>query len=57
MQGNENICTEVAVYSSESSDFRGTDPSMDNAVTQARRDTLLGVQGSKITNGDLLAWL
>jgi hypothetical protein len=57
VQGNENICTEVAVYSSESSDFRGTDPSMDNAVTQARRDTLLGVQGSKITNGDLLAWL
>lgn len=65
VQGNENICAEVAVYSPPSSESLITNPyqidslakgsSMDN--TRARRDTLLGLQGSKITNGDLLAWL
>jgi hypothetical protein len=64
VQGNENICTEVAVHSSVSSDARTTSPDsrtkgslMDTTEFQARRETLLGVQGSKITNGDLLAWL
>ncbi len=46
VQGNENICAEVAVYSPASS------PEL-----TSRRDMLLGVQGFKITNGDLLAWL
>jgi hypothetical protein len=67
VQGNENICAEVAVYSLDSSDLLTSNPyptnsrakgePMDNSVFQARRETLLGVQGSKITNGDLLAWL
>jgi hypothetical protein len=66
-QGNENICAEVAVYSPASSasrttnfypaDSRAKGSPMDDTLSQARRDTLLGVHESKISNGDLLAWL
>jgi hypothetical protein len=70
VQGNENICTEVAVYSptiSQSrttnayqSDSRTKGSPMIDTVSKARREALLtdgGAPGSKITNGDLLAWL
>ena len=68
VQGNENICTEVAVYSPISSESRTTNQTdsrtkgspMNDTVSRARRETLLtdgGAPGSKITNGDLLAWL
>jgi hypothetical protein len=57
-QGNENICAEVAVYSPLA--FESPDVSSDHSDavdSQARRDALLGAHGSKVTNGDLLAWL
>jgi hypothetical protein len=70
VQGNENICTEVAVYSPTSTESRTTNPyktdsrtkgsPMNSAVSKDRREALLtdgGAPGSKITNGDLLAWL
>jgi hypothetical protein len=68
VQGNENICTEVAVYSPTSSESRTTNQTdsrtnalpKNDSVSKALRETLLtdgGAPGSKITNGDLLAWL
>jgi hypothetical protein len=67
VRGNENIRAEVAVYSPVSSDSLSThqkqtnpgaeDSPSEDTVSRARRERLLGVQGSKITNGDLLAWL
>jgi hypothetical protein len=68
VQGNENICTEVAVYSPTSPASRTPNhpdsptkgSPMNDAVSRARREALLtdgGAPGSKITNGDLLAWL
>src|ERR1700728_464252 len=69
-QGNENICAEVAVYSpaslrtrkanSNHTDSRTEGSTMNSTISGARREALLtdgGAPGSKITNGDLLAWL
>jgi hypothetical protein len=70
VQGNENSCTEVAVYSPVYLEVRTTTPDptdlptkgvpMNNTVSEAPRSAPLseGSPGrSTITNGDLLAWL
>jgi hypothetical protein len=70
VQGNENNCTEVAVYSPASLDVRTTTPDptdsptkgapMNNTVPEGPRTSLLaegGPRKSTIANGDLLAWL
>src|SRR5277367_43550 len=67
VQGNENICAEVAVYSSVSSVARNSNPyshaigtPMDSTVHEDPRDTAFidrGAPWPTITNGDLLAWL
>jgi len=70
VQDKENTCTEVAARSLNSSDSRKTDPNqtdsrtkgspMNSIASGAWRETFLaevGSQRSKITNGDLLAWL
>ena len=70
VQGNENICAEVAVYSSVLSVSRNSNPyqsdshakgtPMDSTVLEGPRDTLFidrSAPWPTITNGDLLAWL
>jgi hypothetical protein len=64
VQGNENNCTEVAVYSPASLDVPTTPPNptdlptkgapMNSSVTE---DFEGGPRKSTIANGDLLAWL